>query len=174
MTRLFAVVLGGRAPKGNTELHDTVFVAGERIEATYGELLAKWFGQPERLHLDSWMEIAAADGHRVVLGGAPTPGKRLWYVNLGAYADGQFAEIHANGLFVAAAPEEAKARAKAALLPGWPGEVHTDDVLDVEALLDRPGLTLGLEPAEGLAPPTLHNGYHPVPKDAIAAFKAGA
>lgn len=171
MSRLFAVVLGGRAPKGNTELHDTVFVVGEAIEATYGQLLGKWFGQPDRLHLDSWMEIAAADGHRVVLGGAPTPGKRLYYVNLGTYADDQFAELHANGLFVAADADAAKARAKAELLKGWTGEIHTDDVLDVEATLALPGVTLGLEPAPALAAPAFHNGYHPVPKDAIAAFK---
>jgi hypothetical protein len=29
MPKLFAVYLGGRAPKCNTELHDVVFVAGE-------------------------------------------------------------------------------------------------------------------------------------------------
>ncbi len=172
MTRLFAVVLGGRAPKGNTELHDTVFVAGADIAACYEQLLEKWFGQPERLHIDNWREIAAADGHRVVLGGVPVPGKRLFYVNLGTYADGQFAEIHANGLFVAADADAAKARAKAELLRDWPNEIHTDDVLDVEATLALPGVALGLEPAEGLPQPELHNGYIPIPKDLIAAFKA--
>lgn len=172
MTRLFAVLLGGRAPKGNTELHDIVFVAGETVEATYDQLLGKWFGQPDRLHIDSWMEIAAADGHRVTLGGAPTPGKRLWYVNLGTYADDQFAELHANGLFVAASADEAKARAKAELLKGWTGDVHTDDVLDVEATLALPGLTLGLEADPAAPRPVFRNGYHPLPKDAIAAFKA--
>ncbi|SBW08887.1 conserved hypothetical protein [uncultured Alphaproteobacteria bacterium] len=172
MTRLFAVLLGGRASKSNTELHDVVFVAADRVEAAYDQLLEKWFGLPDRVHVDSWMEISAADGHRVVLGGAPVPGKRLWYVNLGTYADDRFAEIHANGLFVAATADAAKMRAKAELLAGWPGDVHTDDVLDVEATLARPGLTLGLEPAEGLAPPRFHNGYLPLPKDAVAAFKA--
>jgi len=33
--KLFAVYLGGRAPRCNTELHDVVFVAGEAIEACY-------------------------------------------------------------------------------------------------------------------------------------------
>ena len=33
--KLFAVYLGGRAPKANIELHDVVFVVGESIEQTY-------------------------------------------------------------------------------------------------------------------------------------------
>ena len=33
--KLFAVCLGGRAPKCNTELHDVVFVVGARVEDTY-------------------------------------------------------------------------------------------------------------------------------------------
>jgi len=172
-TTVFAVCLGGRAPKGNTELHDVVFVAGETVEATYGQLLSKWFGQPEDLHIDSWRALTAADGHRIRLGAPTTGGKRLYYVNLGAYADGSFAEVHANGLFVAASTDEAKARAKAELLKGWPDRVHTDDIIDVEAALALPGVGLVLEPRDGAAAPAPVNAYHPIPEDAVAAFRAG-
>ena len=57
MPKLFAVYLGGRAPKCNTELHDVVFVVGESIEATYSQLTELWFGSREGLHIDSWLEL---------------------------------------------------------------------------------------------------------------------
>ena len=41
MLRLFSVNLGGRADGCNTELHDTVFVVGESLEATYPQLVQK-------------------------------------------------------------------------------------------------------------------------------------
>ncbi len=165
--QLFAVTLGGRAPKSNTELHDVVFVAGETVDATYDQLLSKWFGQPQRVHIDSWMAIDIADGHRVRLGEGPGSAKRLYFVNLGAYADGTFAEVHANGLFVAETPEDAKIRAKTTLLKDWPSEVHTDDVIDIGESLGTP---LFLEPTDEPAHLTPVNGYHPLPQDVIASF----
>jgi hypothetical protein len=69
--KLFAVYLGGRAPKCNTELHDVVFVVGSSIEATYHQLMDKWFGDPLRLHVDSWMELRIVDGERIVLRSTP-------------------------------------------------------------------------------------------------------
>jgi len=65
--RLFAVFLGGRASKCNTELHDVVFVVGTAIEETYVQLMDKRFGDPLRLHVDSWMELRILDGYRVIL-----------------------------------------------------------------------------------------------------------
>ena len=42
------------------------------------------------------------DGHRVTLTKEPAqPGKKLYFVNLGAYADGEFTELHANAIVVA-------------------------------------------------------------------------
>jgi len=165
--QLFAVTLGGRAPKGNTELHDVVFVSGETIEATYDQLLAKWFGQPQRLHLDSWIAVDVVDGHRVRLGEASDSTKRLYFVNLGAYAAETFAEVHANGLFVAETREDAKIRAKTILFKDWPSDVHTDDVIDVGESL---GMPLALEPTDAAADLKPVNGYHPLPQDVIAAF----
>ena len=51
--KLFSVFLGGRADKCNIELHDVVFTLGEKIEDSYNDLLGKWFGLPDRLHIDS-------------------------------------------------------------------------------------------------------------------------
>jgi hypothetical protein len=60
--KLFAVYLGGRAPKCNTELHDVVFTVGASIEDTYLRLVELWFGSPERVHIDSWIELSVVDG----------------------------------------------------------------------------------------------------------------
>ena len=65
--KLFAVYLGGRADGCNTELHDVVFTCGYKIEDTYLDLLDKWFGNSDRLHIDSWVEINHVDGYKVSL-----------------------------------------------------------------------------------------------------------
>src|SRR5271155_3793926 len=130
--RLFAVYLGGRAPKCNTELHDVVFVVGARIEDTYEQLMDQWFGDPLRLHLDSWLELRVVDGHRIILGAEATPQeKHLYFINLGAYLPGQFTELHANAFVVATGEQEVKARAKGELLQGMQS-VHTDDLFDID------------------------------------------
>ena len=92
--KLFAVYLGGRAPRCNTELHDVTFAVGASIEETYEQLLRNWFGNPRRLHLDSWLELQVVDGHRIVLSAQPVEqAKKLYFVNLGAYQPGQFTEF---------------------------------------------------------------------------------
>jgi hypothetical protein len=136
-TKLFAVTLGGRAAKCNTELHDVVFVTGEAIEGTYAQLLALWFGMPEGLHLDSWIVLDIVDGYRIGLSEVRVEQpERLYFANLGAYRDGEFAEIHANKFLVAENVKAAKQRAKAELLQGWPGRVHTDDLYEVDSCVE--------------------------------------
>ena len=172
--KLFAVYLGGRAPKANTELHDVVFAVGETIEAAYPQLLEKWFGDPRGLHLDSWLELDVVDGWRITLSDSPSPQpEKLFFVNLGAYDD-SFTELHANGFFVATTAAEAKKRALASLLKGGQ-TVHKDDLHDVDdcIALDRVGelcITLTRTGETSAAKP--NNGYHVVPKDVIAAFMA--
>ena len=50
--KLFAVYLGGRAPKCNTEIHDVVFTTGQSIEDTYEQLMDQWLGLwfPDKPH----------------------------------------------------------------------------------------------------------------------------
>jgi Domain of Unknown Function (DUF1543) len=184
--KLFAVYLGGRAPKCNTELHDVVFVVGTSIENTYERLLELWFGSPEGLHIDSWMEVCVVDKHRVVLrrlavapkeaissGEAIAPSdKKLFFVNLGAYVDGQFTELHANALVVATSEREVKTRAKSKLLVGKVA-VHTDDLFDIDDCLEIAsvdGYQVVLEPADNDGPLVLNNGYHIIPKQIIDAY----
>ncbi len=172
--KLFAVYLGGRAPKCNTELHDVVFVVGTAIEATYERLLELWFGSPEGLHIDSWMELSVVDKHRVILGKQPVAKseQKLYFVNLGAYAAGQFTELHANAMVVANSEQEVKARAKSQMLRGQMA-VHTDDLFDIDDCLQVTsvdGYAVVLEPTSDDDTLVPNNGYHVLPKSVIAAY----
>ncbi|MEZ4386058.1 MAG: DUF1543 domain-containing protein [Candidatus Krumholzibacteriia bacterium] len=175
MPRLFAVLLGGHcAPRSNTELHDVVFAVGDRLEDTYPQLLELWFGTPAGLHIDSWLELRVIDGHRVVLDlDAPQSDRHLYFINLGGYRDGDFAEHHANLFLVARDEQEAKQRAKATLLRGF-DSVHTDDLYAVDDILqvkEVGGWHVTLEPSD--EPPRLqpNNGYRPLPEELIAAYQ---
>lgn len=62
----------------------------------------KWFGDPLRLHIDSWVEWRIVDGWRIALRPAPAAQlEKLYFINLGAYLPGQFTELHANAFVVA-------------------------------------------------------------------------
>jgi hypothetical protein len=173
--KLFAVYLGGRAPRCNTELHDVVFVVGESVPACYERLMDKWFGDPLRLHLDSWVELQVVDGHRISL--QPTPpvqDQKLYFINLGAYLPGQFTEVHANAFVVAANEAEVKKRAKAELLQGAVS-VHTDDLYDIDdclEIVEVDGQHIHLEPTEERVTLEPHNGYHIIPPETVAAYAA--
>ena len=173
--KLFAVYLGGRAPKCNTELHDVVFVVGTSIEATYDELMDKWFGNPLCLHIDSWLELRQVDGYRIALGRQPsTQREKLFFVNLGAYHPGKFTELHANAFLVARSEQEAKRRAKCDLLQDA-NAVHTDDLFDVDDCLnivEVDGQHVQLEITGEAMPLIPHNGYHIIPQPVVQAYAA--
>lgn len=173
--KLFAVYLGGRAPKCNTELHDVVFVVGESLAATYEQLMDKWFGDPLRLHIDSWIELQIVDGQRVTLRPAPSAQpKKLFFINLGAYLPGQFTELHANAFMVAESETEVKLRAKGGLLRDA-RSVHTDDLCDIDDCLEIAevdGYHIHLEPTSESQPFEPTNGYLVLPKEVVAAYAA--
>lgn len=173
-TKLFAVYLGGGAVRGNTELHDVVFAAGAAIEDTYEALMDKWFGTPQGLHLDSYMELDVVDGYRITLSEQkPSGGKKLFFINLGAYREGAFGEFHATKFIVTTDKAEAKKRGKAELMQNWGSPVHTDDLFEVDDCLEVGqigDLFVGLEPtgaAENLKPV---NGYHLIPKAIVEDY----
>ncbi len=173
--KLFAVYLGGRAPRSNTELHDVVFVVGESIEASYDRLMDKWFGDPLRLHIDSWVELQVVDGHRISLQPQPAAhGNKLYFINLGAYLPGQFTEVHANAFVVAASEQDVKKRAKGELLQGALS-VHTDDLYDIDDCLEISevdGQHIHLEPTSERIPLDPKSAYHIIPPEVSAAYVA--
>jgi hypothetical protein len=173
--KLFAVFLGGRVPRCNTELHDVVFVVGDAIGATYEQLMDKWFGDPLRMHLDSWVELRIVDGYGISLSRAPSaPGKKLYFINLGAYLPGQFTELHANAFVVAGDEREVKSRAKRDLLRGTES-VHTDDLYDIDDCLEIAevdGHHIHLEATRETQEFAPSNGYHIVPPEVVARYAA--
>ena len=174
--KLFAVVLGGGAAKSNTELHDVVFAAGSNIEDCYFQLLEKWFGLPEKMHIDSYMELDVVDGYEISLDKKKSveKDKKLFFINLGAYRAGDFMEHHANTFLVGRLATEIKKRAKEKLLNGF-DEVHKDDLYEVDDMiaieeLDGYHVHLNLtDKKENLKP---NNGYHVLPKSVVKEFLA--
>lgn len=129
--KLFAIYIGGELEGANIELHDMRFVVAPTIAETYDALRRQWWGVPKSLHIDCWAAIDHADGYDVTLSPMPFSGpERLYYVNLGGYAPGDFLEQHKNVFVVADSVPKAKARALASVT-GW-REAHRDDMFEAE------------------------------------------
>jgi len=173
--KLFAAYLGGRAPKSHIELHDVVFVVGNTIEDTYSQLLELWFGSPEGLHIDSWLELDVVDGYRIGLSEQPPAAEQpaLYFVNLGGYLEGRFIEVHESVFLVSPDHTDAKLRAKELLLSQYQ-QVHVDDSLLVDDCI-RVSLTNGLHvtltPTDEKSRHLPINSYHRIPAEQIAAHR---
>ncbi len=141
MKKLYAVYLGGRADRCNIELHDVVFVVGSSIEETYPILAKKWFGNLHQFHIDSYLELSHVDDYEIELVNSPVEaGKKLYFINLGAYKSGEFTEYHQSAFYVAESAPEAVRRAKSELCQGLQ-TIHKDDVV----LLDRVALDFDVD-----------------------------
>ncbi|WP_340066297.1 DUF1543 domain-containing protein [Ascidiimonas aurantiaca] len=171
--KLFALYLGGRAPGSNIELHDVVFVTGKKIEDTYTQILDKWFGPADKVHIDSWMELDVIDGYRVTLSHKPYEGpEKLYFINLGAYRPGEFTEHHAITFLVAKTPEEVKKRAKAQLLKGY-DSVHKDDLYAIDDCLEikkTNSYYVHLTPCDQKANLVPNNGYYVLPRKIVKEY----
>ncbi len=172
--KLFSVFLGGRADKCNTELHDVVFSIGEKIEDTYIDLLDKWFGLPDRLHIDSWVDLRIVEGYKVSLSKKKNKSnKKLYFVNLGAYEKNKFEELHESKFMVDINKINVKKRAKELLLIGKE-QVHLDDLYDVDDCIEIKkvsGYYINLERTLEKDNLKFNNGYKPIPKSFINNFK---
>lgn len=136
--KLFAVYLGGRAPRSNIELHDVVFAVGFSLEETYPKLKEKWFGYPEKVpHIDSYIELAHADGFEISLSldSCNTSDHKLYFVNFGAYTENLFGEVHQSAFYVAKDKAGAMQKARKELCIGMI-QSHLDDHLEVERLVE--------------------------------------
>lgn len=133
--KLFAIYIGGEHEHANIELHDMRFVAAPSIRDTYDALRRQWWGIPKSLHIDCWAELDQVDGFDVTLRPEPFAGpERLYYVNLGGYAPGEFAEQHKNIFIVADSLQKAKARALKSV-SGWK-DTHRDEMYEAEQAFD--------------------------------------
>jgi len=134
---LFLVVVGGRAPKANIELHDVRWVIGSTIEETFDDLRKSWFGSIKGLHIDSYKKISSIDGFKINLKNTNNQNKhsnkekylrkKLWFVNIGGYDPSCMQEKHEFGFVVAETSTEAKNKAKSKWLIGFK-QKHKDDI----------------------------------------------
>ena len=171
--KLFAVFLGGRADKCNIELHDVVFTCAETIQDSYKDLLSKWFGGLNRLHIDSWVELNYIDGYKIELSKSkPDSEKKLFYINLGGYDENKFEELHESMFLVGDNKNLIKRRAKESLLLGY-DQVHTDDLYDVDDCIEINKVSdfyIVLKKSTKSQNLEFNNGYHPIPKRIIKEF----
>ena len=171
--KLFSVFLGGRADKCNTELHDVVFTLGEKIEDTYIDLLGKWFGLSDRLHIDSWVDLNIVEGYKICLSKQKNKSKKkLYFVNLGAYEKNRFEELHESKFMVDVNKINVKTRAKELLLVGKE-QVHLDDLYDVDDCIEIKkvsGYYINLERTSKHSNLKFNNGYKPIPKNIITNY----
>jgi hypothetical protein len=165
--KLFAIYIGGEIEGANIELHDMRFVVAPSIAETHEELRRQWWGIPKSLHIDCWAEIDQVDGYDVRLRADPFLGpERLYYVNLGGYADGEFLEKHKNVFVVADSLSKAKSRALRAAA-GW-REPHRDNMYEAEQAIALSssaaalGLHVHLIPGAPREPLTFTCDYTPI------------
>ena len=145
---LFLVVVGGRSPKANVELHDVRWVIGTKIEDTFDQLRNDWFGSNNGLHIDSYKKIDSIDGYKINLRNKVNresknktlkkeriSNKKLWFVNIGGYDPSSMQEKHEFGLVVASSPSDAKNKAKSKWLIDCKKK-HKDDISVVKNFTD--------------------------------------
>ena len=137
---LYLVVLGGRTPKSNIELHDVRWVIGSKIEDTFEQLRNEWFGSLKGFHIDSYKKIQSIDGYKINLKKVQnnvsknsSSNKSLWFVNIGGYDPCSMQEKHEFGLLVASSSSEAIKKAKSKWLIDSK-QRHKDDISNLKSL----------------------------------------
>lgn len=179
--QLFAVYLGGRVLGCNIELHDVVFVVGHTVEETYPQLIKKWFGNNNRLHIDSYVALHHVDGHRITLQPStsvlPQPQQQhLYFVNYGGYRENHFGELHDMAFYVDENKANVRKRSNAVLgldlfqkhlddhikITDHIGRTTERNVDDIIELSQVDGYTICLEPSTAGSTLEIHSGYHKI------------
>ena len=182
--KLYGVCLGGRAEGCNIELHDVVFVVGSNIYNTFSQLQEKWFGIPNRLHIDSYIELNEVNGFRISLSkNKPSDNPyHLYFVNYGAYSPGSFQESHDMAFIVSHDKAEPRKFARENLCLGLE-QRHLDDHIKITDQIDRTtpylvddimeismvdGYYLHIEKCDNAILPQANAGYIKIPLNVTA------
>ena len=144
---LYLVVIGGRIPKANIEVHDVRWVIGSKIEDTFEVFWKDWFGSIDGLHIDSYKKIYSVDGYKIKIKKSQIKkstskfirevnnNKKLWFINLGGYDPKSMQEKHEFGLLVASTASDAKKMAKSKWLNSFLKK-HNDDINCLQSFSD--------------------------------------
>ncbi len=128
--KLFVVLLGGRPDNATIEQHNVFFGIAYKLEDLYGAIKRSWMSA-RKVHIDAYMCVDRVNNYDVVIceknevKSITNPDeKKLFFVNLGFYKEGEFAEIHKIRLEVASSEAELKTALKKRFKED---EFHLDD-----------------------------------------------
>ena len=137
---LYVVLLGGKHPKANIEVHDLIPLVTEHLSDSYAWLKQQWFGLQKGVHIDGWMKVNRVmygeQCYQVTLSETPQHAQplKLYLINLGAYLPEQFGEVHKYVVVIATDAKHAKQQGKLAFEKQW-FKPHTDAVIDIDDYL---------------------------------------
>ncbi|SNW62597.1 Domain of unknown function DUF1543 [Orpheovirus IHUMI-LCC2] len=166
--KLYAVVLGGRAPKCNIELHDIVFVIGVSLKSCINRIIDKWFGIEKGLHIDAFVQLQSIDGYDIKIiknKNLDENDKSLYFLNFGGYTEDYFGETHRNIFIVADSAGEAKRLACKKIDMKW-DKGHCDDNIcltfeedDILKIDELDGFHIEVVKSDYIVPLTSYMGY---------------
>ncbi|MBP6857981.1 MAG: DUF1543 domain-containing protein [Candidatus Pacebacteria bacterium] len=113
--KLFMLMLGCKPPGRYIEQHDILFTIAPDFASTETDAKAFW-KEAEKIHIDAWKNVTQVDGYKVSV--VPkrfikeNDSKKLFFINLGGYKEGEFDEFHYKVLVVAENISEAQKKAK--------------------------------------------------------------
>lgn len=136
--KLFYLILGATPAGRNTEQHDVFFGIAESLRDLVPQIKEFWPEAKGDIHIDGWQEVNAVDGFKinVVPKTDASEGDHLFFINLGGYKPGLFAELHEQHLMVGRSMAEIITRVKKTEFyktMGFSGAVsHIDDRYGVD------------------------------------------
>jgi len=145
---IYALFLGGKHPNANIEIHDLVFVdcidEANKFKADKEKITAKWFGSS--WHIDAYKSLEIIDNYSII----PSQNHQnnsdlhsdlhLFAINFGGQIKGIMPESHDIVFVVAANKSEAIKKGRTKIKVKMT-EIHLDNLLDVDDLLDISEIT---------------------------------
>ena len=131
--KLFYLILGATPEGRNTEQHDVFFGIAETLKDLVPAIKNFWPEAKGAIHLDGWQEVNSVDGFevKIVERNENSDENQLFFINLGGYKPGFFAEFHEQHLMVGQSMAEIIKRVKKTEFyktMGFPSaESHIDD-----------------------------------------------
>lgn len=141
--KLYLVLLGGKHPQANIEVHDIRMVVCEHVADAYTLLKQQWFGIKKGVHIDGWMQVNGVDydgkSYAISIESQPSQsirhGLKLYFINLGAYVPYEFGEVHKYFVVAGKNKVDAKLQGKKQIEKIW-FKPHTDAVIDVDECIE--------------------------------------
>ncbi len=174
--KLFMLLLGCTPSGRHTEQHDVFFAIGNSLKDLKEEIITFWPEANGKIHIDAWREVTEVDGYQIKVVGKEeeSTNKRLFFLNLGGYKEGEFDELHYKMLTVSDEKVTAIKRAKETAFyrhTGFEGAtshiddkygVDVDDVFEIEDILStsiKQEYKLQISLATAIPKDEMHLGY---------------